>query len=228
MAEVASVGSIAVGLYQSFLELLPAWMQVFVNLFLLVLVVVIYAIFIWKFYRFISKKNILELNLNQYNKFARPAAIKVMAGIFYFLEYIVILPFLIFFWFAIFTIFLIFLTEGLDVQTLLIISAVIIGAVRMTSYYKEEVSKEVAKLLPYTLLAVSMTKVNFFNFESIIGSLTELPSLYQNIIYYLAFIIVLEIVLRAFDMIISLFHLEAVQLQDAELDEAELKPPKAA
>jgi hypothetical protein len=226
MAEVNSIGSVAVGMYQSFLEILPPWLKIFVNLFLLVLVVVIYGIFIWKFYRFIAKKNILELNLNQYNKFARPGTIKLMAGLFYFLEYIVILPFLIFFWFGIFTIFLIFLTEGLDVQTLLILSAVIIGAVRMTAYYKEDVSKEVAKLLPYTLLAVSMTKVNFINFESILGSLSQIPSFYQHIVYYLAFIIVLEIILRAFDMIISLFHLEEVDVSDAELDEAELKPPK--
>lgn len=228
MAEVGSVSSIIVGLYQSFLEILPTWMQVFVNLFLLVLVVVIYAIFIWKFYRFISRKNILELNLNQYNKFARPAAIKMMAGIFYFLEYIIILPFLIFFWFSIFTIFLILLTEGLEVQTLLVISAVIIGAIRMTSYYKEDVSKEVSKLLPFTLLAVSMTRTNFFNFEAILQRITEIPSFYQYIFYYLAFIIVLEILLRAFDMVISLFKLEEIQVNEAELDEAELKPPKAS
>ncbi len=226
MAEVNSISSIVVGLYQSFLEILPEWMQIFVNLFLLVLVVVIYAIFIWKFYRFISKKNILELNLNQYNKFERPGTIKLMAGLFYFLEYIVILPFLIFFWFGVFTLFLIFLTEGLDVQTLLVLSAVIIGAVRMTAYYKEDVSKEVAKLLPYTLLAVSMTKVNFIHFGTILGNLSQIPSFYNNIIYYLAFIIVLEIVLRAFDIIISLFNLEVVQVTEAELDEAELKPPK--
>ncbi len=228
MAEVNSVSAIIVGMYQSFLEILPPWMKVFVNLFLLVIVVVVYAIFIWKFYRFVSKKNILELNLNQYNKFARPVTIKIMAGIFYFLEYIVILPFLIFFWFSIFTIFLILLTEGLGVQTILVISAVIIGAIRMTSYYKEDVSKEVAKLLPFTLLAVSMTKTNFFNFESILQKITEIPSFYQHIVYYLAFIIILEIVLRAFDMIISLFHLETVQVNEAELDEAELKPPKNA
>jgi hypothetical protein len=226
MAEVGSIGSIIIGFYQSFLETLPSWLQIFINLFLLVLVVVLYAIFVWKFYRFISRKNILELNLNQYNKFEKQSAIKIMAGIFYFLEYIVILPFLIFFWFSIFVIFLILLTEGLDTQTILVISAVIIGAVRMTAYYKEDVSKEVAKLLPYTLLAVSMTKANFFNFERILGNITQLPSFYHNIIYYLAFIIILEIVLRAFDMIISLFHLEIVQVNEAELDEAELKPPK--
>lgn len=228
MAEVENVSLAITGTYQSFLEILPNWLQIFVNLFLLVLVVVLYAIFVWKFYRFISKKNILELNLNQYNKFERPAVIKMMAGIFYFLEYIIILPFLIFFWFSIFTIFLILLTDGLDIQTILVISAVIIGAVRMTAYYKDDVSKEVAKLLPYTLLAVSMTRADFFNFERILGNITQIPAFYHHIIYYLAFIIILEIVLRAFDMIISLFHLEIVQVNEAESDEAELKPPRNA
>ena len=71
-----------------------------------------------------------------------------------------------------------------------------------------------------------MTKSGFFNFQGILGKVTEIPSFYQNIIYYLAFIIVLEVILRGFDMILSLFRLEEVKVGEAELDEAELKPPK--
>src|SRR3989339_73649 len=94
----------------------------FINLFLLVLLIVIYSIFIWKFYRFISTKNLIELNLSQYNRSEHPVFTKLIAGTLYFVEYIVILPFLIFFWFITFAIFLIFLTEGFDVKAILMIS----------------------------------------------------------------------------------------------------------
>jgi hypothetical protein len=223
MAGVGDFATGVVGLYTGFLDILPPWMKVFINLLLLVIVVVLYAIFFWKLYRFVSKKNILELNLNQYNKFAHPFIAKIIAGALYFIEYILIMPFLIFFWFAIFTIFLILLTDGIEVSTLLIASAVIVGAARMTSYYKEDIAREISKLFPLTLLAVSMTRPGFFNFERILGRISQIPDFSINIFYYLLFIISLEIILRAFDLIFSLFHIEDLD-DDEELEE--LPPPK--
>ena len=210
MAEevTTGLGAVISESYNSFLSLLPSWAQNFIGLFLLVFLVFIYAVFVWKFYRFISKKNIIELNLNQYNRTEHPVFAKLIAGGFYFLEYIIILPFIIFFWFATFTLFLIFLTENLEINTLLIISVIIIAAVRMTSYYNEDLSKDVAKLLPFTLLAVSIINPNFFNIERIFSHFNEIPNFFGNIMYYLSFIIILEIILRFFDFLFSLFGLE--------------------
>ena len=106
MAEGDLFSSEIVAAYNGFVATLPSWVQNFLTLFILVLIIVIYSIFIWKFYRFISKKNILQLNLNKYNKTEHPFLTKILAATFYFLEYIIILPFLIFFWFAVFTFFL--------------------------------------------------------------------------------------------------------------------------
>lgn len=209
MAEV--VNSISSGLslaYSQFLSWLPNWAQNFVNLFLLVLVIVIYSIFIWKFYRFIAKKNIFELNLNQYNRSEHPVISKFFAGLLYFLEYIVIMPFLIFFWFGIFTLFLVLMTEDIQISALLIISATIISAIRMTAYYKEDLSKDLAKLLPFTLLGLTVTKPGFFNFDRILIHIQQIPTFLNDIIIYLGFIIVLEIILRTFQIIFSLFGIE--------------------
>ena len=183
------------------IALFPAWMQNFINLFLLVLLVVAYSIFIWKLYRFVARKNILELNLNKYNKSSHPTIAKFFASVFFLIEYVIILPFLIFFWFAVFTFFLILLTEGLDVAAILIISATIISATRMTAYYSEDLSKDLAKLLPFTLLAIAITKSGFFDFGRVIGHLSSIPTFFSNILIYLAFIAGLEIVLRLFDFV---------------------------
>jgi len=193
--------------YQSALSSLSPWAQIFINLFLLALLVFVYSIFVWKFYRYISKKNLLELNLNKYNKSEHPFFSKVIAGLFYFLEYIIILPFLIFFWFSLFTIFLVVLTQNLEIGSILIISATIIAAVRMSAYYKEEVAREIAKMLPFMLLAVSFLTPGFFDFGRILSQLSYLGDFFDNIVNYLSFIIVLEIVLRFFDFIFSLFGL---------------------
>ncbi len=198
------IGSI----YDGFLQTLPLWAQTFVNLFLLVVVVLVYSIFIWKFYRFISTKNIFGLDLHKYNKSNHPFGTKVLAASLYFLEYIIILPFIIFFWFAIFTLFFIILTGDLDIQKILVISAIVISAIRMASYYKEDLSKDLAKLLPFTLLSIAILTPGFFNFERIISNFTEIPTLLDNVLLYLIFIIILEIVLRFFDFLFSLFGLE--------------------
>ncbi|MEX2017459.1 MAG: hypothetical protein WD876_03220 [Candidatus Pacearchaeota archaeon] len=203
--------------YGNFLGTLPDWGQNFLNLFLLVIFITGYLIFIWKLYRFIATKNVLDLDLNKYNKSNHPLTAKVLAGGLYFLEYVIILPFIIFFWFSVFTLFLILLTKDIEIGTILVISAVIISSIRMASYYKEDLAKETAKLLPFTLLAIVIVTPGFFDFERIIGNFSEIPMFFSSVFVYLFFIISLEIVLRFFDFIFSLFGLE----EEGEEKEAE-------
>jgi len=202
--------SIASG-YSSLMASVPSWAQQIINLFLLILVIVIYATFIWKFYRFIANKNLIELNLKRYNRSEHPLLSKFLGVVLYFIEYIIILPFLVFIWFAIFTIFLILLTESLNVQKIIILSATIIGAIRLISYiprYGQNLAKEVAKLLPFTLLAISMTKPEAFDFQRIISQLTQIPEFFGQITLYVLFIFFLETVLRILDFILSLLGLK--------------------
>lgn len=208
MVSIGNLGTEIFTSYNSIVSLLPLFVQQFISLFLIVLLIFIYSVFIWKFYRFIAKKNIIELNLNKYNLSEHPFLTKTIAAIFYFVEYIIVMPFLIFFWFSIFTLFLIFLTENLGIGTLLIISASIIAAVRMTSYYHEDLAKDLAKLFPFTLLAISLLNPNFFSIERIFNQFKEIPVFFNEILIYLVFIIILEIILRVVDFLFSLFKLK--------------------
>ena len=211
MVEVMdTIGMQLLDIYNYVMSTVPSWAQSFISLFLLVLLIVIYSIFIWKFYKFISKKDILKLNLKKYSEVQHPVIAKLLVGTFYLIEYIIIAPFVIFFWFAIFTIFLIFLTENLEIGSLLIVSATIVAAIRMTAYYKEELAADLAKLLPFTLLAISLLNPDFFDIGRIFGHLSELPGLFGAIKQYLIFIIGLEIILRAFEFLFSLFELDEV------------------
>jgi hypothetical protein len=211
-----------VAVYDSFISILPSPFQNFINLFLLVLLIFIYSLFIWKFYKFIAEKNIFGLDLNRYNKSEHPLITKLIAGGLYLVEYIIILPFLIFFWFTIFTFFLILLIEkGIEVGTILLISAVVIAAIRMAAYYQKGLAEDIAKILPFTLLAIFVLNPQFFTIgflTRIISSIGEIPSFFSEIIGYLVFIIVLEIILRLFEFLFSLFG----------IDEEETKPKEEA
>ena len=170
------------------------------------------AIFIWKASKFISEKNIIGLDLNKYNRTDNPMKTKLTAGLLYFLEYIIILPVIIFAGYLVFTFFLVILSQNPNISQILVISSVIIAVIRMTAYYRENLSEELAKLIPLSMLAVAIINPNTFSetqyIERIITNLGQIPNLTGNIIYYLLFIIILEMILRFFDFIFSLFGLE--------------------
>ena len=169
-------------------------------------VIVIYAVFVFYFYRFLAKKNLIELNLNKYNQYQNPAAIKFFAAIFYIIEYIILLPILTFFWFAILSVLVLVLAKGLDAATILLISAALVAAVRITSYISEDLSKDLAKMLPFTLLAIAITTAGFFDINALLQRIKEIPSLFSNIPYYLLFIVIIELVMRIGDSVQSAIH----------------------
>ena len=214
------VGDFLSGLAQEygvFVSTLPPIIQDFLSLFLIVLLIVIYSIFIWKLYRFIGTKNIFKFDLNKYNKTSHPFLTKIIAAGFYLLEYVLLIPFIIFFWYAIFTFFLIlFVEETVAISTILFISASAIAAIRMCSYlpkYGENLAKELAKILPFTFLAVSVLNPNIFtNFvERLSSRFGEISTFFEGIITYLIFIMLLEVILRFFEFIFNIMEIEEVE-----------------
>ena len=209
MAEVISaIGESIIGSYNSFIGFFPASFGSFINFLILVLLVALYAIIIWHGYRFIAKKDPLGLNLSKYNQSTHPLVARIFAGLFYFLEYIIIIPFVIFGVLIVFTVFIIALSPNEDIAQILIISSTIIAAIRMTSYYKENIAQEIAKLLPFILLATFLLSPSLISqsthLEKIIFQLAQIPILFGKIWTYFFFILVLELVLRFFDLIFSL------------------------
>jgi len=225
MGVFGQLGDVFLEAYQALVNILPPTMQLFLKFFVLALLIVIYSLFIWKFYRSIAKKNLIGLDLNKYNKSKHPVVTKIVAGALYFVEYILILPFLIFVWFTFFTIFLILLTENLETGTLLILSGTTIAAIRMIAYHSEDLSKDVAKLIPFTLLATSLLNPDFFSVERVINHFKEIPLVFSDILTYLLLIIVLELILRMFDFVLSLFYAQdIVAKKTQEKEEEEVTP----
>jgi len=183
--------------------------ETFSNLLLKTILVAIYVIFIWKLHIFISTKNILRLNLNKYNKNNHPILAKIIAGFLYLLEYVIILPILIFFWFLIFAILLMFIASGMEPGSIILLAAITIAVLRVVAYipkYGESASAETAKVIPFTLLAIGLTEPLFFNSEEIIARISDLPQLFQGISPYIFFIVAIELILRSLTFMVSIFE----------------------
>ena len=201
-------GNLLLDAYASLVAILPPFATTFISFFLIAILIVLFSIMIYKFYKSIARKNLISLDLNKYNKSTHPFVVKFVAGLLYFLEYVLILPFFIFLWFIVLTIFLMLLTER-TIETLLIISATLIAAIRMTAYYNQDLSKDLAKLVPFTLLATSLLSPNFFSVERVLGQIALIPTVFGPVLYYLIFIIALEMVLRGFELFGGMFQSDA-------------------
>lgn len=193
----ASISALRESLY----SYVPADYLIFFSILFYIMIITAYAVFIWKFHKFISKKDILELNLSRYNTSDHYVRKKIFAVLFFLLEYIIILPFLILFWFVVLAIFMLLLSNNQGIGQILAISAAIIGAIRFTAYYSEDLSKELAKLFPLTLLVIFVATPELFSVSDVVGKLYELPSLLQPIFAYLAVLFLIEVVLRGVSLI---------------------------
>jgi len=193
------------GIYTAFAEQIPVNYKPYMVLAFYILIITIYAIFIWKFYKFLARRDILNLNLSQYNRTEHPFWNKFLASALFLVEYVILLPVIVFFWFSILAVFLLLLSKSQGVAQILVISAAIVAATRMTAYYSEDLSKDLAKLFPFTVLAIFLLEPDFFSIEKMIMRFSEVPSLLGNIFVYLIFILVLEVIMRALFTVIDLF-----------------------
>ncbi|MBT3691464.1 hypothetical protein HOD75_04080 [archaeon] len=188
------IGEIA-NYFQSMVDSIPAEYKTLVTLSVYTIFIVIYALFIYKFYKFLANKEIIVLNLKQYNYSNFPVLEKFFAVSLYTLEYLIILPFLVLFWFTVLSLFLLLLSKQ-DAYQILLISAAIIASTRITAYISEDLSKDIAKILPFTVLAMFVLGEDFFNLDSLVGKIIEIPGLFSNIILFVIFIFAIEFILR--------------------------------
>ena len=197
---------LTLGFFQNIVNSIPEDQKIFVSLVLYTFLIFIYSIFIWKFYTFLSSREIIQLNLKQYNYSNHPVLEKVYAIFLFTLEYLIILPFLVVFWFAILSVFLLVLSESKNTEQILLISAAIITSTRITSYISEDLSKEMAKILPFTVLAAFILGSGIINSGNILIKISSIPSLFGNILIFLVFIFFIEFVFRSLYSIVELFR----------------------
>jgi len=193
---IDTVASVLVNSYTGLVNALPPDYKILPPLAVLTLLIAVYAIFVWIFYRFLARRDLLKIDLSKYNVFEHAGAIKFFAVILYIIEFVIILPFIVIFWFSVLSILLIVLAKEQPVGTILIISAAIVTAVRITSYYKEDLSRDLAKMFPFTLLGIAILTPGFFDIESTLVRVSQIPEIFNNIFLFSLFIIVLEVILR--------------------------------
>ena len=96
---------------------------------------------------------------------------------------------------------MLFITKNYSIPAVLSTSFGIIIAIRLTAYYNEDLSKDVAKMLPFALLGLVLVDPSYFGLGAephitIVESFMAIPDLVIQGIQFIIFIILLEWVLR--------------------------------
>jgi len=165
-------------------EILSGDFSSFVPLFYLIITIAIYSILIWHFYRFIARRDCFKLTTRKHGK------------IISFLKYFFLFPFVAFIFFLGFSLLLLFLSKNYEVTTVLSTSFAIITAIRITAYYSEDLSKDVAKMLPFALLGVALVDPSYFNPDDISAKIEMLPLFVNTAVQFVLFVIIVEWILR--------------------------------
>jgi glucan phosphoethanolaminetransferase (alkaline phosphatase superfamily) len=171
----------------SFSEMMISWQP----LIMFVIGMALYSIFIFKFYRFLARVEIFHLDINEYDM--HPKLKKTL----HILEYVILFPVVVFFWFLIMSVLLTMVSSSQTISEILFLSVAFVSSVRAVSYYSENLSRELAKLVPFTIMAIFLIEgASELALNNTVSLLEEIPGQWVTLVYYLLFVIVLEFVMR--------------------------------
>lgn len=174
-----------------------------------------YAVFVFKFYRFVAARDMFGLDLSRYEGRSHGLARSILHVVLYVFKYLVLFPVFAFFWFAVLTLILAFLSKGQTFAETLLIALATVAAIRVASYYKEDLSRDLAKILPFAVLGIFLVDASFFSVSDSLDSLRVAGDYTESILYYLLFLIALEFVLRIALAVVKLIGRVRNRLRDA-------------
>ena len=164
----------------------------------------LYAMFIFKFYRFVASRDMFALDFSGYEESRHRWLRRVLHVFMYIAKYLIVFPAFAFFWFAVLTLILAFLSKDRPITDVLLIALATVSAIRVAAYYNEDLSRDLAKILPFAVLGIFLIDASFFRVSDSLDVLQEANEHRERILYYLLFLVAVEFVLRTL-MGIALF-----------------------
>lgn len=186
---------VLVSLYESFLNSIPSYYHFLIPLVIFTLVFIFYSFYAFSFYKLLAKRDILELNLRP--KFSKKHSFyNFFTIIFFVLEYLIIMPILCLLWFGSLSILLLSFSKTPSVASILMMSCALVATVRIISYFSEDLSKDLAKIVPFTLLTLFIIGENFFDVSLMLERIVQINQLWPLFPLYAVFIFLAEFIMR--------------------------------
>ncbi len=168
--------------------------------------ITVYGVFVFNFYRFLARKDIFTLDLQKHNQAKRPALRKTISVIFYTFKCLMLYPVFVFFWFVVMAVLLYLLSRNQSIEVVMLVAMGVVGAIRICSYYKEALSTDISKILPFALLGIMLIDNSIIRVVQSTESVREAALQWETLVsltYYLAFVVSLELLLRMISGLVS-------------------------
>ena len=139
-----------------------------------IIAIAVYSGFVFMFYRILAKKDLLTLDLSKYADDFGGKVKKYLRSVLFVIQYIVVVPILIAFWTLVLAVILTLLSDGSDHARNALIATSVVGAVRILAYWTEDLSRDVAKMLPFAVLGVFLvgsTSIQWNEFATLLNTL---------------------------------------------------------
>jgi len=159
-------------------------LEAFVPILYLIISIAIYSIIIFHFYRFIARRDCFKPSKRKHTK---------TVG---FLKYAFLFPFVAVLFVMGFSLMMIFITRTYSVKQILSTAFAVVVAIRITAYYNEDLSKDVAKMLPFAILAIFLVDSSYFSIDTVTERINTMPEFANFIVQYIFFMIIVEWILR--------------------------------
>ena len=158
--------------------------------------IAVYGVFVFNFYRFLARKDIFKLDLDKYNHTTRPLVHKTFASLLYVLKFLIIFPAFVFFWFVVLAFLLSLMARNQSVDSILLAAMAVVGSIRMCAYYNQTLSTDLAKILPFALLGITLIDRSLVNIPTSSANLQEAVEYWETMVYYMA-VVILEVIMRS-------------------------------
>jgi hypothetical protein len=165
-----------------------------------------YGFLVFNFYRFLARKDIFTLNLQKHNQSRHPALRKTFSVVSYLFMCLFLYPVFVFFWFGVMAGLLYILSKNQTVEAVMLVAMGVVGAIRVCSYYKEALSTDIAKILPFALLGIMIIDNSIIRIVDSTEGVREAVLQWETIVYYLVAVVALEFVLRITSGIFGFFR----------------------
>ena len=167
--------------------------------------IAVYGVFVFHFYRFLARKDILDLNLSKHNESRHPFLRKTVAMVFYMFKSLLLFPVLVFFWFLVMAGLLFLMGKNQSIDSVMLAAMGVVAAIRICSYYNGALSTDIAKILPFALLGIMLIDNSLIRSIPDPAESLQLAALeLETMVYYLGAVVALEFLLRMASGILGL------------------------
>jgi len=179
--------------------------------------IVVYSTFVFKFYRFLATRDLIDVDFTQYSDGFTGFLKRLVNGILLIIQNILFAPFLISFWVLILAVILTLLSGGGDLYWNVLVATSIVGSVRVISYFSEDLSRDVAKMLPFAVLGVFLVDAGSFNWDAVSTLWGQLDVFAISFASSMVLVVLLETILRILSTLKQIIWPHEIQPVDDEL-----------